>query len=360
MTSAGTGADYQLVWPRRLFQTETAALVNNTKPKDWADRCELLLEDAFLGQAPRDDFVAEPASEQRSFLIRLLRRAPTFKEAVVGRSPYWSERQRSKRPGAVSLEGTVREFVRVIDDLRHRGYFDKAFDRDCVDSPADPDQPSRLMERETGVSDLWPLSPDRLVEDQDLFCDVIEALHDFAARPRARWMHPYSGCGWHNSAFSFETGQAVYRWRVNQVLDRSDLGLRLADEGEDAGRLVAVTDPARVELVASMAERTDPGTGEVVRHAIALHRARTASEHDKRSAVVALAGVLEERRALLKAELTSKDEGALFQIANQFAIRHRRDDQRPNYDPAFLDWVFWWYLATIDLTDRILERRQVS
>ena len=24
---------------------------------------------------------------------------------------------------------------------------------------------------------------------------------------------------------------------------------------------------------------------------------------------------------------------------------------------AFLDWVFWWYLATIELTDRILARQ---
>jgi hypothetical protein len=172
-------------------------------------------------------------------------------------------------------------------------------------------------------------------------------------------MHGYSGCGWHHSSFSLGTGQVVYRWRVNQILDRSDLGLRLADEGEDAGRLVAATDPARSELVAAMAKRTDPGTGDLVRHAIALYRGRDASEHHKRSATVTLAGVLEERRSLLKAELVSKDEGALFQIANQFAIRHRRDDQRPDYDPAFLDWVFWWYLATIELTDRILDRQQL-
>jgi hypothetical protein len=43
---------------------------------------------------------------------------------------------------------------------------------------------------------------------------------------------------------------------------------------------------------------------------------------DRRSAAITLAGVLEERRALLKAELLRDDEGALFQIANRFAIRH--------------------------------------
>jgi len=29
---------------------------------------------------------------------------------------------------------------------------------------------------------------------------------------------------------------------------------------------------------------------------------------------------------------------------------------KASYDPVFLDWVFWWYLATIELTDRLLRR----
>ena len=363
MSSEGSGADYQLVWPRRLFQVEAAELLNSRdKLDDWDDRCELLLEDAFAGVAPRDDLLAESPTkgrtfidQRKTFLVNLLRRAPSLREATTDRTPYWSERQRSSRPGALSLTGTVREFVRVVGELVARGYFENAFDKDCVDAPADVD-PSALLEREIGVSNVWPLNLDRLVEDGDLFCDVIEVLHDLVARPRARRLHSYSGCGWHYSAFSLEAGRVLYRWRVNRVLDRSDLGLRLADEGEDAGRLVAVTDLARRDLAASMASRTDPGTGDVVRHAIALFRGRSASEHEKRSAAVALAGVLEERRALLKAELMSKDEGALFHIANQFAIRHRRGDQRADYDAAFLDWLFWWYLATVELTDRILAR----
>ena len=43
------------------------------------------------------------------------------------------------------------------------------------------------------------------------------------------------------------------------------------------------------------------------------------------------------------------DEGALFQIANRFAIRHQNADQQSNYADAYLDWIFWWYLATVDL-----------
>ena len=83
-------------------------------------------------------------------------------------------------------------------------------------------------------------------------------------------------------------------------------------------------------------------------------------EHDKRSAIITLAGVLEEKRSLLKDRLHRKDEGALFQIANEFAIRHQNSVQKGDYEPVFLDWVFWWYLATIELTDRILDRQSAS
>ena len=64
----------------------------------------------------------------------------------------------------------------------------------------------------------------------------------------------------------------------------------------------------------------------------------------------------EERRSLLKEQLTP-DEGALFEIANRFGIRHRRADQSTAYSPLFLDWIFYAYLSTVDLTDRLLSER---
>ena len=62
-----SGADYQLKWPRQLFRSEAYALVNNTGPQDWSERCELLLEDAFVGVAPRDDFTAIQNSLDKQF-----------------------------------------------------------------------------------------------------------------------------------------------------------------------------------------------------------------------------------------------------------------------------------------------------
>ena len=62
-------------------------------------------------------------------------------------------------------------------------------------------------------------------------------------------------------------------------------------------------------------------------------------------------------RWFLKTALFRDDEDALFRIANKFAIRHQDTKQRTDYDPMFLDWIFWCYLFTIELSDRLLARQ---
>lgn len=48
--------------------------------------------------------------------------------------------------------------------------------------------------------------------------------------------------------------------------------------------------------------------------------------------------------------------GALFQLANEFGVRHQNANQRTDYDEQlYLEWIFYWYLATINLTDRIIS-----
>lgn len=373
-------ADYQLRWPRGLFVQEASRLLNNRNRNEWDEVCEQFLEDAFVGGGdggPLSEFREfQPASsdapwgaaagttrsgtttqltEKQNFLRKLMQSADRLIEVTARRKPYWSQRTKGAPTQLVRQAATARQFVAVVSELDDRGYFEKRFGKDCVDDPSEVD-PSTLIEREIGVGGLWPLQADRLVTDLDLFCDVVEVLHDLVARPEMRSLHPYAGCGWHHSHFSIENGRTIYRWRVNQLLEHSEVGLRLADDGEDVGRMVAPTDDARNELVEVMLSHDDGEVGDQVRHATALFRARGAEKHQKRSAIVVLCNVLEERRKLIHSELMSKDEDALFMIANTFSLRHQNERQRSDYDPVFLDWLFWWYLATIELTDHIADR----
>jgi len=61
-----------------------------------------------------------------------------------------------------------------------------------------------------------------------------------------------------------------------------------------------------------------------------------------------LVDVLEFHRAEVKKHL-SKDESDLFNVANNFALRHHRQGQKDDYDDAWLGWLFYLYLATVHL-----------
>lgn len=362
-----SGADYEMAWPRELFVAEARELLDGDQAdaSDWHGRIELLLEEAFEGPAVRlaavpDAYRFGASGVTKQEMLRdLLAHADQLVEA---REPaaYWPQRRTGRAPPAVGPETVQRRFVSLLGDLSERGYLARAFPEGCVDDrDFVPVHKSDVLEERLGVPDLWPLNRSQPWDD-DTFYGLIEVFHDLVARPRSRSWHDYGRCGWHWSDFALQPARVYYRWRINRLLDRSIIPLRIADEGEDTGRLIAVTDDARADLVHCLLDNASETTADRVRHAVALFRARTATAEDKRSAIITLAGILEERRPLIAARLYSKDEDALFAIANNFALRHHNERQRSDYDPAFLDWVFWWYAATVDLTDRLLARTPAS
>lgn len=376
MPSTHEAEDHILRWPRELFRRRLAALINAQQPftPGWGEEVELFLDDAFESNRPFQTFrsavsnsaaniwdapgstTKTPIPPGRRYLVDLLQTADSFPHEVQ-RRPYRSQRgQPGGAATSISLPAAVARFTNLIIDLDERGYFERSFQKDCVDDPRSID-PSVVIEEEIGVPDLWPLSTDRLLADLDVFMDVIEVLGEFVAAPQSRSAHPYGGCGWHHSDFDIQMGRDVYFWMINRLLDRAPIDLRLATSGEDRGRLVESHGDARNDLVAATIEGADEGARSPIEHAVALFRRRGATVEDKRSACTALAGVLEFRRSLLKDELFRRDEGALFQIANEFDVRHRTQSQKSEYDPIFLDWIFWWYLGTIELTDRIVARQ---
>ncbi len=191
--------------------------------------------------------------------------------------------------------------------------------------------------------------------DEELFFDVVEALHDTVApAPPPVLARLPPGVRLHRLRPPPGTGGIP--GRVNELFAPSEVRLRLAESGSDAGLPVHSTGDPRDQLTERAIVGTPTADRDEVAHAVALFRGRGATREGKRSAVVALARVLEHRRTLLKGALLSKDEGALFAIANRFDLRHRNADQRGDYDEVFLDWVFWWYLGTVELTTRLLAR----
>ncbi|MBC3842976.1 hypothetical protein GXW82_30825 [Streptacidiphilus sp. 4-A2] len=365
-------SNYELTWPASLFVSE-ATRIAASPHRDWTTRAEWLLTEAFHGGSACSDFENLPATSaedpwsqsdakwgqptglnQRAWFNELINRVAEIRRFTEPR-PYWPQRKGLAGPKASPNPEWVRlGFARLIMAMHGNGYLVEHFGEECVDSREELPDPAEVLELRLGIPGLWPLKPQGW--DEDTFFGLIEVFHDLVARPRDRSYHSWDQCGWHHREFHSGPARVLYRWRVNQLLADAGLHYRLADEGEDQGRLVAVTDEARADLVHRALAVTDPNIKQRTEHAIALYRGRSSSIEEKRSAVIALAGILEERRDLIRTELGKPDDGALFMIANKFEIRHRDASQQEDYDPAFLDWIFWWYLATIELTTTLGKR----
>jgi hypothetical protein len=281
-------------------------------------------------------------------------------EVVERHRPYWSQRKAATAPVIEASWPTIVARVRLlIRELMRDELFAQTLGYDCVDNHGEGTTPQFELDHRLGKGDLWDSDTYDWAEgewSEDDLCDVIEVFHDLAARPIGGWVHDYDR-SWHPLRFSRKSGQALYRWRINQLLATTVWPMRIADEGEDIGRMIQPAPEGVVELVHEAMAGSSGPTRDDVTHAIALFRSRGATRSDKRSAVGALAGVLERRRALLKQELWRKDEGALFQIANEFDVRHRDAKQRTDYDDAFLEWIFYFYLGTVNLTNRLIARQ---
>lgn len=360
------GPDYVLRWPVDIFVREARAIArihNAGKLKDAARR---LLDEVMSGPQPlRDLDELVPAGAWASsnydaiktFLNRL---ADDADDLPKQRRQYWAQRHRRESPA--NLELTMpdlrREWLQVVTEMDQNGYLDQLEPSVCADDLGEQERADRItasLTERAGIRLEWrpPVLGDAVPDD--VFFTYIEVIHDCIARPRTRTFHDYGG-DWHYDDFAMEPGQELYRWRVNRLLAHTTLDLRLADEGDDTGFLVHTTDPSRADLVTRvLADVTEPVEDPVAR-AIRAFRSRGANRLDKKDACRALAHELEPIRAKIKDELLSADEGLLFRIANEFAIRHNKADQRDDYTDDYLDWIFWNYLSTIELMRRLARR----
>lgn len=364
---ADYGPGYRLLWPVDVFQAEARDIAAAIDAPDIHSQAALLIEEVFAGAAPVRDFAAvspvpgwaaDLLSERGTpeFLRQLAQDASQFPTAP---RRYWRQRQQpAPIPAVLTIQQVQAEWLQLVAEFDTNGYLDALAESPCVDGSTEEERNADISARlteEAGYPIEWPLGvPDDGWPD-DHFYTLIELVHDVVARPRTRTFHDY-GHDYHWSDFAAATGQRLYRWRVSELLRRSTVHLQLADDGLDKGFLVLSPPDGRDDLAQRTLNRPEDANADPVARAVLQFRDRHADRIQKRAACVLLAGELEQQRNRVKRELLSNDEGMLFQIANQFAIRHHRADQHPDYDDAYLDWVFWMYLATVELMRTLADR----
>lgn len=201
---------------------------------------------------------------------------------------------------------------------------------------------------------LWPF-PEKFagLSEHELF-DLVEFLHDHVSKPIDGFHHTFAQCGWHYHTFDAKAGQDEYRERVNLLLESYKSGFEISEEGEIRELPQSGTAP----LLAAHLPSSDANVTARLESAIEKFRRYRSTATERRDAIRDLADVLEYLRPQLKAVLAKQDEADLFNIANNFAIRHHNAQQKSDYDTSiWLSWMFYFYLATIHAATRMLQKK---
>ncbi len=266
---------------------------------------------------------------------------------------YYSQRNGSNpNLDGLPLLDTIDLFLRVYNQLESEGYFTQAFGFWCIDD----DHVEGLVkdvELEMLLSirkkNLWPISQYALSYTEDDFLDVIEFLYQHVSKPIDGTMHSYGGCGMHWETFNKKDGQAVFIEKINTVLGHYKNKYEL----DTGGQVLSKPEKGFEQIFKADVPSDDHNIVDRINVATTQFRRHGSTIDDRRQAVRDLADVLEYLKPKVKQLLSNKDEQDLFNIANNFGVRHHNDKQKTSYDSAiWLSWMFYFYLSTIHVVLR--------
>jgi hypothetical protein len=272
--------------------------------------------------------------------------------------PYFSRRS-GAQPSRLSFAQVGRLVASIFQSLEIEGYFQEVFGYYCVDGGAVRGSAGPNVEafvyRKTLLEGVVPIREKLATCDEATLFTLVEFLCDCASKPLKGTHHAFSDCGWHYHTFDKEGGLERWRDEINAVLPHYGDGFELSERGE-----VERIGPTGLRELTTAPIPKIAGDRNREKIEAAIHRFRhgRATRKQRQDAVRDLADVLEFYRPKVRRHLLKKDESDLFNIANNYAIRHHTDGQKSDYDPAWLAWMFYLYLSTIHLVLRLIEREE--
>jgi len=270
---------------------------------------------------------------------------------------YFSIRS-GKNPNAegLPLSDLLELFLRAYSLLVEEGYFTEAFGYTCVDAGfvcgkiKDPQLEILLAIRKRN---LWPINSYVYDYSEDDLFDVIEFLFEHVSEPIDGNYHQHDNCGMHWETFNQNKGKLVYRDKVNNLLSLYKNKFELSEYGE----VLQMADKGFEPIFEADLPTEDEKIRAKVEAAIVKYRKHGATIENRRLAVRDLADILEYLRPKIKAVMNNKDENDLFNIANNFGIRHYGENQKTTYNEGiWLSWMFYFFLSTIHVVLRTLAQ----
>ncbi len=272
---------------------------------------------------------------------------------------YYSVRTGINPNKQLNLPSLLEVFFSIYDDFTQKDYFQEAFGYFCVDAGDVPGKMGTSIEtffiRKLRKSNLWPIREHYKNYSEDDLFDIIELLYDYISKPIDGYYYSFNGCGWHYNQFDKQAGQEEYRNEVNIIIRDYGEGYEISTQGE-----IVVLGPSGINtlLEANLPQYDEVNVDSRVKSAIRQFRHSRSSIAERRDAIRNLGDVLEFLRPKLKEVLTA-DESDLFNILNNFSIRHHNTKQKADYEQAvFLSWLFYYYLAAYHAAIRLIQERE--
>ncbi|WP_249728868.1 hypothetical protein [Acidovorax sp. CCYZU-2555] len=248
----------------------------------------------------------------------------------------------------IPLDSLLMLFGRLYKGFRVKGYFDEVFGFYCVDAGdvagtlEDPDLDIFLALRK---EHLFPIETYYSQYSEDDLLDIIEYLYQKISKPVDGFMHTHNECGMHWETFNKKEGQDFFVVEINKLLSHYEIKFELSKEG----LILSKVDEGFQNLfTADIPTSDEENIKSRVDKAIKNYRRHGSSVDDRKQAVRDLADVLEYLKPAIKNSLNRKDESFLFELINNYGIRHHSKSQKTDYDAnIWLSWMFYYFLATI-------------
>jgi hypothetical protein len=263
---------------------------------------------------------------------------------------YYSSRN---NPGSITLQDLYWKLKNLYLFFRKKDYFK---DRAGITQNHIPDS----IEHEAAISlnfQLFPITKwaEFKITEDHIF-DALEFLYDHASKPGAMVEIEFGNYDY--ADYDINAGQKEFRDKANAFLADYRSGYELTMDGI----VLALGEHGLQEILnAEIVPYDEINVDSKVRDAVQKWRNRGLGFAEKKEAIRELADVFEwlKKTKALASVLDGKDENALFDLANNFGIRHHDPKQKTNYDkPIWYAWMFHYYLATYHAVIRLLIKHE--
>lgn len=280
---------------------------------------------------------------------------------------YYSQRKGNATTTGLDLDDCKSLFNDIYEELNVDGYFEEYFGGfECVDSD-EPTigklgrKPEVAITLDLKKGKLYPIASHLVDFSEDDLFDIIEYLYDHISKPvetENTYFHSYNNCGFHYDTFDQAEGRKVLTEKINRLLESYGEGFELNEQGEV---ILKQTDETSRLIKHNLPASTPSNVKELVEAAKNKFLRSRSSLDGRRDAIRDLADVFENLKSSGLLTLNKKDESDIFNIANNFGIRHFDTKQKTDYDESiWLSWMFHFYLATIHACLRLQEKSNAA